>query len=431
MYRLTEQGALKEKLFYALEGTTTVISGGRLIDGRGGPPLDNATVVVEGERIAAVGPADQVQVPDHPGVRHVDAQGRTILPGLIDLHVHFTGDMYRDYRRYMQPAEDVRILRGAIDAHAIFSAGFTTVRVLGHGTPNQAESLKRTFNKRLLAGPRIYHAGWAFSQTGGHGNLPIWPYEVVEMLRPRSAFADGVNGCRVAVRRNLGQGADWIKFYATEGVITTPPHKQGLPNYTIEEIEAMCDEAHRRGARVSAHATAAGGIINAVKGGVDTIEHGAPDSGDEWLGLMAERGTVLIPTLTVYASAAENKGGHLSQAVVEVMKQRIEDQLKTVARAKELGVIIGMGTDDGRSPLAGQNAWEMELLVEAGLTPMEAIIAATKTAGETLGLGEHLGTVEKGKVADLIVVDGDPSEDIHCLRRAGNPQFIIKSGATL
>lgn len=431
MYRVTEHGPLKGKLLYALEGTIIVISGGRLIDGCGGPPIENATVVVQGERIAAVGPAGEVSIPQHPHVRQIDARGKTVMPGLIDLHVHFTGDAYRDpYRRYIQPMEGVRIVRAALDAYAVLSAGFTTVRVLGHGTPNQAESLKRAINARLIAGPRIFHAGRAISQTGGHGNLPIWPYELVEQLRPRSTFADGVNGCRVAVRRILGQGADLIKIYTTEGVLTTPPHKQGIPNFTVEEIRAMTDEAHRRGAKVAAHAMAAEGIINAVEGGVDTIEHGAFSLTGGWLELMAERGVFLVPTLTVYASAAANVDGRFSPEMAERVKDRLKGSLRAVARAKELGIRIGLGTDDGHGHLAGQNAWELELLVETGMSPMEAIIAGTKTAAEALGLSQHLGTVEIGKVADLLIVDGDLSQDIQCLRRPDAIKLIIKSGAT-
>jgi imidazolonepropionase-like amidohydrolase len=432
MYRITPQGLLKDKLLYASDDGVIVISNARLVDGQGEAPKSQMTVVIEGERIEAIGPSDQIPAPEGLNVQQIDAEGKTLMPGLIDLHVHFTGDVYRDpFRRYMQPIEEERVIRGAIDAHAVLSAGFTTVRVLGHGTPNQAESLKRTINSQLIAGPRIFHAGWALSQTGGHGNLPIWPYDLVEQLRPRSAFADGVNGCRVAVRRNLGQGADLIKIYTTEGVITTPPHKQGIPNFTLAEIEAMTDEAHRRGATVAAHAMAAEGILNAVNGGVDTIEHGAPDPDGGWLERMAECGTILVPTLTVFAAAAENADGNLAPEVGERVKRWLEGNLRAVSRARELGTRIAVGTDDGRSPLAGKNAWELELLVTAGLSPMEAIVAATQTAAEALNLADQLGTIETGKIADLLVVDGNPDQNISCLRQPANISTIIKSGATL
>jgi imidazolonepropionase-like amidohydrolase len=421
---------LQNKFRYALDDDLVVITGGQLIDGVGSEPAGPTTVVIEGERITAVGPDDHVDIPTGSGVALIDARGQTIMPGLIDLHLHFTGDAHRDpYRRYLQPREEVRIIRGALDANAVLAAGFTTVRVLGHGTPNQAETLKRASDQRLIAAPRIFHAGWSLSQTGGHGNLAIWPYELVEQLRPRSAFADGVTECRVAVRRNLGAGADWIKIYTTEGVITSPPHKQGLPNFTLQEISAMTEEAHRRGARVAAHATSPRGVLNAVRGGVDTIEHGAPNPDGGWLQEMASAGVYLIPTLTVFASAAKAEG--YPPEIAGRLQQWHRGSLATVAAAKELGVKIALGTDDGRSPLAGQNAWEMELLVEAGMTPMEAIQAATRTAAEALGLEGHLGTIEPGKVADVLIVDGDPSRDISVLRSPDNITQIIKSGAGL
>jgi len=431
MYRVTQQGSLKDKLLYALGGATTVIHGGWLVDGRGGAPVPNSTVVVEGERITAVGPSADVAIPEGDGVRRIDAKGKTVMPGLIDLHVHLNGDVHSDrYRRYIDPEEGVRIIRGALDAHAVLSAGFTTVRVLGHGTPNQAQSLKQAINTRLIAGPRILHAGWAISQTGGHGNLPIWPYELVEQLRPRSTFADGVNGCRVAVRRILGQGADLVKIYATEGTLSSPPHRQGIPNFTVEEIRAMTDEAHRRGAKVAAHATAAQGVINAVEGGVDTVEHGAPDPQGGWLERIAERGVCLVPTLTVFASAAAKTEGR-PQQVAERLQQWLTGSLQAVARAKELGIKIGLGTDDGHGSLAGQNAWELELLTEAGLSPMEALLAGTRNAAEAMGLSEHLGTLEPGRIADLLVVDAHPDHLIARLRQPDNVRLIVKSGAII
>jgi imidazolonepropionase-like amidohydrolase len=430
MYRATELGILKDKLHYALDGDQLVITGGRLIDGKGRESIEPVTIVIDGEYITNVGPDGQVDIPTGSKVTLIDASGKTIMPGLIDLHLHFTGDSHRDpYRRYIQPIEEVRILRGALDANRILAAGFTTVRVLGHGTPNQAETLKIASNQRLIAAPRIFHAGWSLSQTGGHGNLAIWPYELVEQLRPRSAFVDGVTECRVAVRNNLGNGAHWIKIYTTEGVITSPPHKQGLPNFTHDEIIAITDEAHRRGARVAAHATAPQGVLNAIRGGVDTIEHGAPTPEGGWLEEMASMGRYLIPTLTVFASAAQAEG--YPPEVTERLQEWYRGSLAAVTAAKDLGVKIGLGTDDGRSPLAGQNAWELELLVEAGLTPMEAIQAGTQTAAEALGMEDQLGTIEPGKVADIIVVDGDPSKDIRVLRNPDNIIQIIKSGASL
>lgn len=420
-------GSSDNKLVELQTGQTILLEGGTLIDGSGASPQPNSAILIKDERIAAIG--EEAAATELPGdTLRIDCSGKTIMPGLIDLHVHYVGEETAEsYRAKIEPFPGQRVLRAALDLYRTLEGGFTTVRDLGHGDPNRAQALKDSINDGLIAGPRIFTSRWAISQTAGHGNIASWPYEWVERERPRSTFADGVEGCLVAVRRNFGEGADLIKIYVTEG-------NKHLVNFTLEEIKTMTAEAHRRGAKVAAHAKSYEGVRNAILGGVDTIEHGTADPNPELFDLMAEHGCYFVPTYgVIYWLAEEGLEWDAAPARVERARRLVEKIPGALVEAKARGVKIGLGTDTGHGggPGVAKNAKALELLVLAGLTPMEALVAGTSTAAEAMGLEKDLGTITPGKLAELIVVDGDPLADITCFQQKENIQLVLKSRASL
>ena len=423
--------ALSETLVYLQPGTTTVVTGGRLIDGSGAAPIGPATIVVRGDRIEAVGPAGCVAVPSGPSIRVLDVAGQTVLPGLIDAHVHLTGDTGRSaYEEYLPGNAAYKTLRAGREAMKALRSGFTTMRVLGHGPAERVYALRQAVAEGWLPGPRLLTSGWAISQSGGHGNVSFLPPDLVQRFRPRSAFADGPEECRRMVRLNFGEGADLIKIYTSEH---GPARGRNITNFTIDEIRAMADEAHARGAKVAAHATNPEGVRLAIEGGVDTIEHGGDLSGEvATLRMMADRGTFLIPTLYInHAVATEGAARAWSSedrlpAVVERARRLLDAQRSFLKRAFGMGVKIAVGTDGGALG-HGISARELELLVWCGLSPMEALTAGTETAAAALGLEDHVGTLAEGRLGELIVVNADPLADIRVLQRPENIKWILKS----
>lgn len=414
---------LASKLVYLENGTSTVLRHVRLIDGTGAVPRNDVTIVIEGTRIASVseGPAPSPTGP----IREYDGRGLTVIPGLIDLHVHYSGDFgVTRLERYTPDVwQSYRDIRAVWHATQTLEAGFTTVRVLGHGRPSVYVGLRRAVIEGLVPGPRLLTAGWAISQTGGHGDPHFFPHELTLQLRPRSAFADGPFECRRLVRQNFGEGADLIKIYTTEGGLLGPTRV--TRNFTLEEIYAMTDEAHARGARVAAHAMSVEGIRNAVIGGVDTIEHGCGEMWDspELIELMIEKGTVFVPTLTVLELYCGGAPG-MNPENVRLTCDWLDKAKKHLRHAVEMGLKVGCGTDLHQP---GNNARELALLVECGLSSIEAISAATSTSAAALGLGEHLGTIEPGKVGELLALSVDPLANIDGLRDKGNIKWIFKS----
>jgi len=423
--------SLRERLVYLEPGTTTVVKGGRLIDGTGAPPGGPATVVIRGDRIDTVGPAATVAEPSGPSVRVIDARGKTVLPGLIDAHVHLTGDTGRSaYEEYLPGNPAYKTLRAGREAMKALRAGFTTMRVLGHGSADRVYALRQAVAEGWLPGPRLLTSGWAISQSGGHGNVPFLPPDLVVRFRPRSAFADGPDECRRMVRLNFGEGADLVKIYTSE-------HGRGggkhLTNFTREEIRAMADEAHGRGAKIAAHATHSEGVRLAIQGGVDTIEHGGDLSQDpETLRMLVDHGTFLVPTLyinhavvTEGAARAWTSEGKLAGAV-ERATRLLAAQRRYLKTALDMGVKVALGTDGGALG-HGVSARELELFVSCGFSPMEALVAGTSTAAAALGLEEHLGTLTSGRVGELLVVDADPLADITSLQRHEHIRWILKT----
>ncbi|WP_447986641.1 amidohydrolase family protein [Nitrospira sp. Nam74] len=383
-----------------------------LIDGRGGAQ-DRMTVLIQGNRIAAVGPDREISVPQ--GAETPDVRGMTVLPGLIDCHVHLCLGAEADVVHTIEhDSPALTTLKASQFARRTLEAGFTTVRDVGC-RDHSIFALKRAIAEGLLPGPRISAAGLAICMTGGHarfiGREADGPVEVVS-----------------AVREQLAAGAEVIKFIASGGVLT-PGTSPECAQMTPEELTAGMAEARRAGRRVAAHAHGAEGMKNAIKAGTHSIEH-ATLMDEEAAGLMREYGVFMVPTLSALATTAACgltcgiPESALSKA--KSMQARHEASFKKASRA---GISIALGTDAG-TPFNyhGENAQELERMVALGLTAMEAIVAGTSAAAALLGLGQTLGCIEPGKDADLLVVDGHPLKSVTVLRVRDKLLGVMQAG---
>ncbi len=408
---------------------TTVIKGRLLIDGTGRKPVADPVITIEGDTISAVGVAGQVQIDRDDSV--VDLSGMTLLPGLVDAHIHLEGWRSMDLMKWMTTPVAVSALRATVDAGRLLEAGFTTVRCLGGGA---SIYLKQAIEEGVVQGPRIVTSGRSFIQTSGGADPWQMPVECVQILaRLGQTLADTVDGpeeCRLGVRRRLREGAGCIKILTTGAVHSehNPPTRVG---FTQEETDALVDEAHRLGLKVAAHAHGTAGIRTAIVAGVDTIEHGSYLD-EECIELMLERGTYLVPTFAVSRRILDPGAGGQPDSEYGLRQGReIQDiHRQSFVRAYEAGVKIACGTDFiGVPPMEhGLNALELEYLVEAGMAPMEAIVAATSGGAEAIGLGEKTGTIAAGKWADIVAVEGNPLEQVTRLQQIG---FVMKAGEVI
>ena len=404
----------------AAQGRVALV-GGTVIDGTGKAPR-RGTVVISGDRVESVVDAAPT------GARTIDVAGRTILPGLIDAHVHLCSYAGDDAGRRPNWAittfEEEHILHGVANARKALDAGFTTVRDMAGARAEVA--LKHVFDAFVLDGPRVVSAGFV-GMTGGHGDLFAPP--AVE--RRPFPVADGVDACRAAVRHHARDGADLIKICTSGGVLSMGD-KNEWRNYTSEETRVIVDEAHALAMRVAAHAHTRAGIAQAIDAGVDSIEHGSQL--DEALAeRMAKSGTRLVATLSVHEQIhLHGRERGVSEESLAKAQALHEGRVRAVRVAKAAGVRIACGTDSSSVLPFGHHAWELELLCrDGGLTAMEAIVAATRDAAETVGLGKETGTLEPGKWADLIVVDGDPLANVALLRDQARVRMVFREGRLL
>ncbi len=399
----------------------TAIANATLIDGTGRDPVPGVTIVIEDERITAVGA--RVDVPR--GAEVIDAGGRTVMPGLIDCHVHFMSRPASMQERALTPLS-LNILLAAKYARDTLEAGVTTVRDAG-GSPL---GLKQAIERGVYPGPRMRLAVGALSQTGGHGDGTVPAGFRMRNLAPEwpETLVDGPEEVRKATRALLRAGADFIKLHATGGVMS-PSDEPGHTQFSPEEISVMVKTAAAAGKTCMAHAQGTQGIKNAVAAGVESIEHGIWLD-DEVMDEMKRRGTFLVPTLVaplwVLRRAEKEPGSVLPQSVRKTYEV-IDDHKASFRRAVAAGVRIAMGTDSGVGP-HGHNAEELERMVEGGMTPLQAIVASTKTASECVHMGRDVGTLEAGKLADLLIVDGDPLADIKLLQRKECLSLIMQGG---
>jgi len=391
------------------------------IDVVAGKRLGETSIVIDGDKVRSVEPGRA----DVAGARVVELAGHTCLPGLIDMHVHLTGQSspksYEEGFR-LNPADYA--LRGALYARRTLLAGFTSVRNLGD-EGNSSIALRNAINGGFVPGPRIFAAGKSIATTGGHAdptNGRNW--DSIGDPGPKEGVVNGPLEARKAVRQRYKDGADVIKITATGGVLSYA--KNGMnPQFELDEIAAITQVAHDYGFKVAAHAHGDEGIRRAVLGGVDSIEHGTFMSADT-IALIKQKGTWYVPTLMAGAFVAEKaKTAGYFPDIVRPKAQAIGPQIQaTLGRAYKAGVKIAFGTDSGVSA-HGDNAGEFALLVQAGMPAIEALRAATKNAAELLGESANLGTLEPGKFADVVAVPGDPLQDIAVMTKV---DFVVKGG---
>ncbi|HVH09929.1 MAG TPA: amidohydrolase family protein [Gemmatimonadales bacterium] len=416
------RGPLAAQASPAAPAAPTLVKAGRLIDGRSDTPQPAVGILVEGDRITAVGPLAQVE-PRARGARIIDLSQLTVLPGLIDTHTHLllqgdpTPASYDEQLLYQSIA--YRTLEAARNARIALGHGFTTIRDLEtEGAMYADVDVKRAVERGVIPGPRIFASTRAMAPTGMY---PIvsdnWELELPHGVEP----VDGVEGARRAVRGQVAHGADWIKFYADRRYYFGPAPDSVLHswvNFTDDEARAIVDEAHRLGRKVAAHAIGADGIAAALRAGVNTIEHGDGMT-DSLSDVLLAKGVYWVPTVTVAQYVAAPRGGAWGPMV--------EHQRRAFARAVKKGVRIVLGTDVGGFPWTELNqAKEFGYYVQYGMTPMQAIKAGTSLAADLLGQRD-LGVVASGAYADLVAVAGDPLKDVTELEHV---RFVMKAGVT-
>jgi imidazolonepropionase-like amidohydrolase len=389
----------------------------RLIDGKGGAPLANAVVLIEGDRIRAVG--SNLSVPR--GTRILDLGSATLLPGLIDCHTHIVlGDPGDYYERTFRVSPIDKAITAHRYARRTLEAGFTTVR--DAGAPELVDvALRKAIDAGLVAGPRMQVASLAIGATGSHADLLGFSPNLD--FREMARIADGVDEIRKAVRFRVKHGADLIKVVATAGVLTESADA-GAPQYSQEELDAVVSETLMWGRKVAAHAHGSEGIKRAVRAGVASIEHGSLID-EEGIELMKKRGTYLVADIYVDDYILEEFARLRYPAAVVEKERRIgRAQRESFQRAARAGVKIAFGTDAGVYP-HGNNGKQFAHMVRWGLTPMQAIQAATVNAADLLGWSDQVGAISAGLFADMIAVRGNPLTDITELERV---QFVMKGG---
>ena len=395
---------------------------GQLIDTEKGELLSQKTIIVSGNKIESI--QNGYVTPDQPNDKVIDLKSKTVMPGLIDLHVHMENEY--NPKRYMDQftANEADIAFKSVNfAEITLMAGFTTVRDLGGTGVNIA--LRNAINKKTIVGPRIFTAGKAIATTGGHAD-PTNGRKKLLMgdPGPEQGVINSPDEARKAVRQRYKNGADNIKITATGGVLSVAKNGQN-PQFTLEEVKAICQTAKDYGMIIAAHAHGDEGMQRAVIGGVRTIEHGTKMS-YKTMDLMKQYGTYFVPTITAGKAVAENAkiDGFYPEIIVPKALEIGPKIQSTFAKAYKRGVKIAFGTDAGVFP-HGQNAKEFGYMVEVGMSPMEALQSATLTNAKVLGLTNELGQIKSNFIADIVATDTNPLEDISTMERIS---FVMKDG---
>jgi imidazolonepropionase-like amidohydrolase len=399
-----------------------LLSGATLIDGTGAPPQRDMAVLVNAGKIEAMGPRQTMARPQNAEV--IDCSGLTLLPGLIDCHDHLASHSYGFAHRWgLDEPQSTRHMRTATVLQQTLATGYTTVR----DAAGLDAGFKRAMEEGLLQGPRVLVSINIISPIGGLGDR-ISPSGHSCCVPPDPSLpesvANGVDGVRMMVRTMVRAGADVIKCATTGGASSRPGHGPKDSAFNFDEMKALVDEAHALGRRVMCHALGGPGLRMAIEAGVDSIEHGCYlDEDPDLMAMMAEKGIFFVPTFTVYVFHREVSPPHVRARGRDLEPHHIA----SLHQALQAGVKVGAGTDAG-GHMHHINARELQLLVEAGMSPMQALQAATGWAAECLGIAHEVGTVQPGKLADLVVVDGDPLQDIAVLQDLRRIKLVFKEG---
>ena len=389
-------------LLLPAQQNTILIKAGRLVDVKAGRVLANQNILVQGDRIAAVGP----DVPVPAGARMIDLSRSTVLPGLIDNHTHVLLQAHptpADYdEQLIKESIAYRAIRATVSARIALENGFTAIRDLEtEGAMYADVDVKNAINRGIIPGPRMFVAGRSLAPTGMY-NPTRFSWEIDPRMPGGTQFADGPDEIRRAVREQVKYGADWIKYYADGG-------NRAGPNFTDEEARSLVEESHRLGHKVAAHANTKEGIAQSVRAGVDSIEHGG-GLDDATADLMVRKGIYLCPTIYIYARRSPEAAGARETAF---------------RRALTKGVKIVYGTDIGGYAWTDTETKDFEYMANWGMQPTDVIRSATIWGAALLGQQDRFGSIEPGKFADIVAVSGDPTTDITELERV---RFVMKGG---
>jgi imidazolonepropionase-like amidohydrolase len=404
----------------------SVIENGTVIDGDGGAPLPDGAVLIEDSHIREVGPASAIRLPDR-NITRIDAGGGFILPGFIDAHVHMWHYDFDIMREVTDPLS-LNFFRAIGNMRRTIEAGVTTVRDAG----GSDLGMKMAVDKGMVVGPRMQISITVLSTTGGH--IDYWqPSGAVldEMFaypgRPHGV-CDGVDGVRQKVREVLRSGADVIKICSTGGVMS-PMDDPRDAQYSMDELRAIVEEAaNRRNTKVMSHSQGAQGTKNAVRAGIHSIEHGI-FLDEEAIDLMLEHGTFLVPTLIAIIGILEmhETRHNMPEWGVRKARELLDVHRESIAKAHKAGVKIAMGTDVPVVP-HGENLRELGLMCSIGMSPMEVIVSSTRTAAECLGWQDRIGTLEAGKLADVVITRINPLNELTALEKTENITLVMKGG---
>lgn len=401
-----------------------ILVGATLIDGNGGPPQEGTIITVKDGVIHNI-TSDRSVLKLKPDVQKLDFTGNFVMPGLIDSHIHFAGDINVDPINWISQPQSLKAIRTVAEAQNLLDFGFTTVRSCGS---RYDIHLKRAIEEGTIIGPRIVACGRGLCRTGGHGDIRRDLYDLsddlVDKTIPWALRCDGVEEIRKAVRKLISQGVDAIKVWMCGGGSWERDSVADV-HFTMEELNTVVEEARMAHLRVAAHCENLATIKMAIAAGVDTIEHADVLAGEEKLDedtcrAMVKQDIIIVPTLSIY---------FVGPWAVEAIPQNIVDSYKLAIKT---GVKIAAGADNiaaAVTPYGQFNLGEIKLLVDIlGLTPMQAIVSATKIGAEALGIADKVGTVEKGKSADLLIIKGNPAENISVLMNKENIEHVIKEG---
>jgi imidazolonepropionase-like amidohydrolase len=403
----------------------TIVRAARLIDVRAGRLLQEQAILIEGERIKSVGPAQQIEGEAGQVETHINLGDVTLLPGLIDCHTHILlqGDITADDydQQLLKESIPFRTIRATAAARTALMNGFTTLRdVETEGAMYADVDVKRAINLGYIEGPRLYVSTRALSATGMYPLLGYsWELKVPEGVQ----IVDGADDVRKAVREQVKYGADWIKYYSDRRYYMKNGALHSMVNFTDEEARALVDEAHRLGRKVAAHAIGREGIESALRAGADSIEHGF-GLDDEMMDLMIKRGVYWCPTLYVGIHVADGRAA----AGAPIWKTMVEVAKSAFGKAVSKGVRIAYGTDAGGYSWSENQAKEFSYMVSYGMKPMQAIQSATTVAASLLDASDDLGALEPGRYADIIAAPGNPLGEIGSLERVS---FVMKGGRVI